>query len=147
MSPEDRIKEQVDAIFQSIRDAQTTMAEDLAEAGLICGSLNPNLVARQKLTQDDINRVNALHEVKNQLFDEMAKLEPGSDRLSVCVAELEEIEFAMQRAWKFPEDEKFHTWWMLAPHCICPRMDNRDMTFYGRGRIMQQNCPLHGWPE
>ena len=145
MSPEDRIKEEVDAIFKSIRDAQTAMAKDLAEVGLICGSLNPNLVARQRLTQDDINQVTALHKVKNQLFERMEKLDPVGQRqeLQLCVLDLQEIEFGMQRAWKFEEDADRHSWWYRAPHCRCPRMDNSDPLM--PNRITRQDCPLHGW--
>ncbi len=142
------IREAVAAAFQRIRDRQQEVAGELAEDHqLDCKTCNPILVKKQGLVQADIDAIAELHVVMNRLFEHMSELDPTDRELKECVATLQCIEFGMQRAWKFEEDVNYHTWWMRAPHCICPRMDNMDMAFFGRGPILQQDCPLHGWDE
>lgn len=57
---------------------------------------------------------------------------------------LQTLEFAMQRIWGFPEDANYHTWWLDAEECLCPKMDNKDPLYWGRGKIISGDCPIHG---
>ena len=52
------------------------------------------------------------------------------------------LEFKMQRLWGLKEDEKYHTYWMMPKQCTCPKVDNLDRL--GHGRIISEDCPLHG---
>lgn len=56
---------------------------------------------------------------------------------------LEELEFEMQNVWGFEQDAKKHTWWLRCEYCTCPKMDNTDPAFYGGGKIISENCPVH----
>lgn len=140
------IMEHVNALFARMHEAQEAARKELKETdNLDCKGCNPHLVARQKLTQADIDAVTFEHERKNILFKVMSDLNPVEQKqeLQLCALELQEIEFAMQRAWRFAEDADRHTWWFQAPHCRCPSMDNSDPIM--PNRITVQNCPLHGW--
>lgn len=140
--------EVVKGAFDRLRNKQRAESSRLSEErGLDTKGLNPHLVAKQKLTQEDIDAVTEEHLVKDKLFERMRKLDPVGQRqeLQLCALELEQIEFAMQRAWKFEEDANMHSWWYNAPHCKCPWMDNRDPLM--PNKIKQQDCPLHGWAE
>jgi len=146
MSQEIYGAKEVAALLEMLRNEQRDVAEELLEdKELNCCGLNPHLVKRQGLTQSDIDAVEFQHERKNLLFEKMNKLDPEIDQteLQLCVLELQEIEFAMQRAWKWDEDADRHTWWFQAPHCRCPQMGNRDPIM--PNRITRRDCPLHGW--
>lgn len=58
---------------------------------------------------------------------------------------LEELEFDMQEAWGFDKDSKMHTWWLKPKSCTCPKLDNADPVYYGKGKIINSSCPLHGY--
>jgi hypothetical protein len=109
--------------------------------------LNPRLIAQQKLTEQEVDRVEQLHEIREQLFDILENLDitSKSDRrfLRASVDMLETIEYQMQAAWKFDLNRDMHSWWYRIPHCTCPKMDNDDNlgTPY---RIRTLTCPAHG---
>ena len=110
--------------------------------------LNPSLVLKQKLTQEDIDEIKRLHVIRLELFDYMRKPEVARDRdlLRHCVQGMEDIEFCMQMAWKFDKDRSKHTWWYQVPNCECPMIDNHDLFGIDR-RIINQDCPCHGRVE
>ena len=141
------IAKQVAAWMETRRNEERAMATTLKQRGLDTKGLNPFLVKKQGLTQTDIDLVTCEHARKDVLFQIMEALDPEVDteELHECVGILEEIEFAMQRAWKFEKDADRHSWWYRAPHCRCPRMDNSDPLM--PNRITRQDCPLHGWKQ
>jgi len=110
--------------------------------------LNPRLVFNQGLDQCDIDRLEKLHEARENMFQDMETLDPENAdhliKLRTYVVLLDALEFEMQRAWKFDQDPSKHTWWYQAPHCECPKMDNADPLMGFGGRIINNNCPLHG---
>lgn len=57
---------------------------------------------------------------------------------------LEDLEYQMQEVWGFERNANYHTWWLKPKHCKCPKMDNTDPCYYGRGKIITEDCPLHG---
>ena len=108
--------------------------------------LNQRLVEKQGLSRGDVAKIKMLHNEREMLFKKMEALDPVADRHELrehCVKDLERLEFALQEAWKFPQDAKMHSWWFRAPHCSCPYMDNQDMlgTEY---KYINGDCPLHG---
>lgn len=58
-----------------------------------------------------------------------------------------EVNFALQRIWKFEEDDIHHQSWHL-PKCTCPRVDNDEFYVSGMGyQVVHLDCPLHGEPQ
>lgn len=105
--------------------------------------LNEALVKRQGLSDVQVLRIQDLHGERRALFNEM-KLKDRADRsLADDAKALRQIEFSLQEAWGFDQDENFHSWWFQAPHCRCPKLDNADRigTKY---HIYADDCPLHG---
>jgi hypothetical protein len=110
--------------------------------------LNPVLVERQGLNEQEVSHLERLHYVRKVLFQDMEQMDPKNDterrELRYCVQELEALEFEMQKAWKFEEDKTKHTWWFRAPHCICPKLDNMER-FGAEDKVITADCPLHGY--
>lgn len=105
-------------------------------------NLNKNLVETQKLSELDVDVLKALHCDRLRLFEKMTGTH-DSKELKRLALEMKEIEFSMQEAWKFPRDEKKHSWWFQLPKCTCPKMDNRGR--WGLGNfIINEECILHG---
>lgn len=111
--------------------------------------LNPLLIEKQKLNEEDVAELECLHNAREVLFEEMEGLDPEFEEdlplLKTYVVLLESLEFNMQRVWKFDQTRERHTWWYRAPHCTCPKMDNADPIMSARGRIINGTCPLHGF--
>jgi hypothetical protein len=105
-------------------------------------SLNTRLIAKQGLDQKRVNIILRLHEWLDDML-KRAETQTVADRRAL-VLKVRFIECMMQKAWGFSVDENFHTHWMRIPGCTCPRMDNTDIAYYGRGRIISGDCPIHG---
>lgn len=110
--------------------------------------LNPHLIEKQGLTEEEVQVVLNLHERLDALFEKMSQLDPSCseqlNELTQLAQQVEDIEFAMQKAWKFEQSKDHHTWWYRAPHCRCPKLDNDD-AFGTPYHITRQDCPLHGF--
>lgn len=107
--------------------------------------LNPDLIKRQGLTEEEVFNVRDWHNRREQLFGLMERsVDPAW--LQILAEAVEKVEFELQRAWKFPLNRNMHTWWMRLPHCRCPQMDNMERvgTPY---RIRSEGCPIHGHPQ
>ena len=63
--------------------------------------------------------------------------------ISNVSAQLEDVEFRLQGLWGFKQDSAYHTWWLKPKSCTCPKMDNADPAFYGGGKIINGDCPIH----
>ena len=50
-----------------------------------------------------------------------------------------QLEFALQKTWKFPQDPAYHRYQTGIRGCACPKMDNR----HGF-RYRSTKCPWHG---
>lgn len=102
--------------------------------------LNERLSRMQGLSVEDIETLKDLHVIKLEIFE---KMEKSSDKkeLQELALEVENIEFQLQKTWKFKQDRNYHDWY-LVPKCSCPKMDNVDMkgTIY---RTINHNCIIH----
>lgn len=107
-------------------------------------SLNPALIKQQGLIEEEVDLVVDIHVRLEQLFAEM-KATPVSEKekLRKMAQEVTEIDFSLQVAWKFPRNERFHSWWFRAPHCICPKLDNWDRVGT-KQKVVNLSCPVHG---
>lgn len=106
--------------------------------------LNGNLAIANKVTDEELEQIKALHVKKLDLFDiaTQAAAANNTDLLKSLAAELQQIEFDMQKAWHFPQDHTFHEWYAI-PGCRCPKMDNAEARGVDR-RIYSGACPIHG---
>lgn len=105
--------------------------------------LNSSLIARQNLTQQDVEIIKRLH-LERIINIESAKQLVGVDNLTLRMkAKLDtKLEFLLQDAWGFPKDINYHRFWRF-PGCTCPKMDNADA--YPTGYyIYDEECPIHG---
>ena len=111
--------------------------------------LNMALAEEQGLTQDDVEGLEVLHASKDSIFQVAAVRRMVSRRNCAGMGErgmvvaLEQIEFAMQRLWKFTEDRAYHTWWCKLPGCDC-----RNIVINGeKTRYIREDCEYHGTRE
>ena len=107
------------------------------------GHLNPLLIARQKLNNDDLDKIVELHGELHEVFDEMEKNEHDVPKLRNLALVVKQLEFDLQEAWGFDKNEDWHSWWFQVPHCTCPNLDNFDL-IGTRLRIINDGCPVHG---
>lgn len=100
------------------------------------------LKARGK--EDSIEAIKAIHQLKILIYEameqetELFKLIEYAKNLTLC-------EFELQKLWGFPEDGRYHRFW-LAPKCSCPKLDNEDLypsIYY----YIEGDCPIHGYPR
>jgi hypothetical protein len=105
------------------------------------GYLNPDLIKWQGLTEEEVQEIVKLHEVRECVFGVMEETNDPAD-LRILAGVVEDLEFKLQDAWKFPRNRDWHCWWYRVPKCICPKLDNteRQGTKY---RIYSGNCPVH----
>lgn len=66
------------------------------------------------------------------------------EQIARYVKLIETLEFAMQGEWGIRKDANYHTWWLKSRHCTCPKMDNTDPAYFGHGKIINNECPVHG---
>lgn len=83
------------------------------------------------------------------LYNQRGKKNAASDvYLNECIElvmnKLHKLELDMQLVIGLPQDPAYHTWWMRPKCCTCPKMDNLDPAYFGGGRIINSDCPLHG---
>ena len=104
-------------------------------------TINSRLVANQGLDSNTVNEINKLHRVRNCYLTLMEEVN-DKENLRHFSKIVTQIDFQLQRLWKFKEDSVYHRFWEL-PKCDCPKMDNMDV--YGTGhRYINPNCTLHG---
>lgn len=112
----------------------------------------------KNMSKDQKDTIRSLHRIAQECVDYLDALAKKKEEFSKypeavrCInsmisnsnKDLENLEFAMQRAWGIPESVNHHTWWLYPTQCLCPKMDNRDPAYYGSGKIIVENCPIHG---
>ena len=93
--------------------------------------INSNLVKSQAIELEDLDKIRKLHKVRNCYLT--------LKRLSLFITQ---IDFQLQKLWKFKVDSAYHRFWEL-PKCQGPDSDNRD-TFGTGHRYINPNCKIHG---
>ena len=103
--------------------------------------VNSRLVTNQGLDLDEVDKVNKLHKVRNCYLTLMENTDDSVElkRLSLFVTQ---IDYQLQKLWKFKVDSAYHRFWEL-PKCQCPASDNLD-TFGTGHRYINTNCKIHG---
>ena len=111
----------------------------------------------EKLPEENKKRLKSLYESADFIIEqidytvcEMKEAESDFDRgklelkLRRLNDTLQNLEFAMQGEWGIEKNSKYHTWWLKPKNCNCPHMDNLDPCFFGMGKIINYDCPVHG---
>ena len=101
--------------------------------------LNQELLKQQSISKEDESKIEQLHIKLQDLKDMDLEDIPN---IPDYVKTIEEIEFALQRLWKFEENESMHSHWLSDPKCSCPKLDNRELAGVNR-RIISSKCKLH----
>lgn len=103
--------------------------------------LNARLISNQDLKQEEVDKIYKLHRVRN-CYITLMNISTSKEDLRYLSQIVTQIDFQLQRLWKFKEDSSYHRFWDL-PKCDCPKMDNQDV--YGTGhRYINPNCLIHG---
>lgn len=103
--------------------------------------LNARLISNQDLKQEEVDKIYKLHRVRN-CYITLMNISTSKEDLRYLSQIVTQIDFQLQRLWKFKEDSSYHRFWEL-PKCDCPKMDNQDV--HGTGhRYINPNCIIHG---
>ena len=107
--------------------------------------LNQNLIARNGVSIAAQLELCALYDkLEALLLSSKGELLTRAD-YDVISEQVTELEFELQRLWKFPQNKEFHKYWLSVGHCECPNLDNLERLGYGR--IINLGCPVHGTPQ
>lgn len=100
---------------------------------------NVALANKQGLTADE--RV-ALDNSYEQLIFTLS----NPEKVENVEEAVRQLEYKLQRQWKFTEDPKFHRYQTQIKGCTCPRLDNSELIGYSESRYRTSDCPWH-WKE
>lgn len=102
---------------------------------------NNDLAEEQGLSEEEKDELDKTYQKLFDVFEQMKTAEESKD-LACLSMKVEELEFELQRIWKFEVDSKKHTYWYRVPQCTCPKYDNKDL-FGSEMRIYDTTCPVH----
>ena len=109
--------------------------------------LNLNLLDKQKVNYRTALQIAKLHYQQSELILALHYAETPTPStigyFTSTYAKLVQIEFDLQKLWKFTEDSKFHRLVGYIPHCLCSAMDNDERVGYTDTRIYNERCPIH----
>ena len=103
--------------------------------------LNQALLEKQGITPEGEELIQELHGRKVAAYETIMATDDPNE-LEMLTDLITQIEFALQRAWGFPQSVAYHRFWET-PKCSCPQMDNEER--YGTKQfIIALDCRLHG---
>ena len=109
-------------------------------------TINQFLLKKQGVDSTGLSNIKALHVKKHLIFQHMENTPVEcTATLKKLADEVTEVEFALQRAWGFPQDKTYHEWYNV-PKCNCSKLDNKERrgTPYS---IVNLECPIHGYEK
>lgn len=108
--------------------------------------LNEELIKKQNVTEEQkFELLNLYKELISKIEESYNEI--SLDKIKEIAKEVEDIEFKLQENWNFSKDINYHRYWLDVNHCSCPKMDNLDFMYFGRGKIINSNCLIHGKPN
>lgn len=117
---------------------------DVVVDDVVVCTINEALVKSKKISSHRLEAIKKLHKERYKIIEHMKSLKVtlNLDEIKECAKIITEIDFSLQELWKFPKDETHHAWFDV-PHCLCPKMDNRERrgTKY---QVINQECFIHG---
>lgn len=81
--------------------------------------------------------------VLDNTYEELIFTLENPEKIDGVEDAVRELEFRLQRQWKFPEDPKFHRYQTHIKGCTCPRLDNAELIGYSADRYRVSDCPWH----
>jgi len=112
----------------------------ITPAGTYVTTINPRLVAKQGISDAQLDVIKDLH-VTKFLCEEAMKTAPV-ETLKTSQKFLVKIDKSLQLAWGFEYNPNMYRFWDV-PRCECPKWDNSDS--YPSGYyIINKSCPVHG---
>lgn len=108
--------------------------------------ISPRFAQKQDLNVLELGNIALLQFVRLRLFHRAKQLrvDRDMDQLRDIMIELREIEFKMQKWWRFEATAQKHTWWCRIPHCKCDYNVNKMKVPAGEPQEITPTCPLHG---
>ena len=103
--------------------------------------INQNLVNRQKVSADDVQKIVKLQTIRKYFYD-FIELSNDKEEIRRLDKIITQIEFKLQKLWGFPQDRNHHRWFDV-PKCSCPKRDNAD-SLGSDLRTINSDCILHG---
>lgn len=70
---------------------------------------NPDLIKQMGVSDENVRRINFIHNVLETLLNEDEDYLKKVDR-SDMFKHISDLEFSLQRLWGFSEDRRYHTW-------------------------------------
>ena len=95
-----------------------------------------------KVAQSLVDAIDSLAEIK-ETASTPYDIKTVDGFISNVSQQLTDVEFRLQKLWGFDQDANKHTWWMKPNYCSCPKLDNTDPAFFGGGKIINSECPIH----
>lgn len=112
----------------------------------------------EKLSDEAKSSIKSLHAAAQALVDGLDALASAREAAKTPYAEetiirlidnlnsqLESVEYRLQDLWGFEKNANYHTWWLRPKNCKCPKLDNQDPAYYGGGKIITEECPIHSY--
>jgi len=104
-------------------------------------SINQKLAQERNITEENINKINELHQLRKKVENNMSKA--STEELPKYDKRLDEIEYQLQDLWGFGRNPSFIKFWER-PLCKCPQLDNKDNYPHGY-YIYRGDCPVHNY--
>ena len=103
--------------------------------------LNKALMDQQNCWEN-LETLKSLHKKRLKIEDKLA--DKRRKNFKALLNEWTLNQYALQKAWGFPENAKYHRFWDI-PACACPTMDNSDSWPHGF-YVKSGGCRIH-WPQ
>ena len=116
---------------------------DVLVDGVYKTSLNPSFGFRQKITDEGLEVLKALHVKRIRLEESFQGGKDGTMTGQEYAEAWEAIQNELQEAWGFDVNKDFHMFWQMKG-CTCPHMDNRGNYLTGPYSY-NSGCPVHGY--
>lgn len=97
---------------------------------------NEALADKQGLTTDERNALDLTYDLLLDILE-------NPERYEDVETKVRDLEFRLQKEWKFPQDPKFHRYQLEIKGCTCPRMDNFELIGNTADRYRISDCPWH----
>lgn len=97
---------------------------------------NEELADSQGLTDEDRLELDELYLDLNFALDNPEVFDSVEEAVR-------QLEFELQRVWRFTQDPKFHRYQLEIKGCTCPRLDNFELFGHTASRYITSDCPWH----
>ena len=109
--------------------------------------LNNSLIEKQGLDEKTVRLIEEKHSELDQIIGMLNSLDWNDEnrgQILQLTDNIELMEFTLQKLWGFPQNANYHSHWLRNKFCSCPKIDNRDIAYYGGGKLHTSNCKIHG---